>query len=268
MVQAGFSLVLCNVGDYGAEQWAVVREEAQQAGAVCGPWLRTTDGHDFRPEFIDSLIRIADEWEAPFVVNSEKELDGSGNEYTTLIDSLCEGHDWALSMEPWPFASVDWGPIHAPVLPQLFGPEWGVQEEDALEEWFRVGIKCVVPTYGTYSGWQPEMYGRLTPFGLYTADDCGNDYASWSPLGVYEDRCGGGGVTPVPDPGGGMIGSQDGIVAAFNRLRDLDNKGTKLVKGADGKWPSLETLEDVPLDQWKAYDKLQRTIQILKNAHG
>jgi len=62
------------------------------------------------------------------------------------------------------------------------------------------------------------------------------------------------------------IGDQDGIVAYHNRMRDLDPKGTKLVKGADGKWPSLDTLT-LPLNQWGAIDKHQRTDQILKNDH-
>jgi hypothetical protein len=69
---------------------------------------------------------------------------------------------------------------------------------------------------------------------------------------------GGGGVPP--------IGQQDGIKAAVNRLRDLDPAGTLLVK-ADGKWPDISTLESIPIGQWKAFDKLQRTLQILKDDH-
>ena len=64
----------------------------------------------------------------------------------------------------------------------------------------------------------------------------------------------------------GEIGSQDGIVAFHNRQRDLDPKGTKLVKGADGKWPSLDTLT-LPLEQWGAIDKHQRSDQILVDDH-
>jgi hypothetical protein len=61
------------------------------------------------------------------------------------------------------------------------------------------------------------------------------------------------------------VGSQDGIKAAMNRLRDLDPDGTLLKKAADG-WPDISTLTQ-PVDQWKAYDKFQRTMQILKNDH-
>jgi hypothetical protein len=61
------------------------------------------------------------------------------------------------------------------------------------------------------------------------------------------------------------IGNQDGIAAATNRLRDLDPAGTLLVK-AGGKWPDLSTLTQ-PVKDWKGYDKLQRTLQILKDDH-
>lgn len=62
-----------------------------------------------------------------------------------------------------------------------------------------------------------------------------------------------------------VIGSQDGIVAAVNRLRDLDPAGT-LLKKSGGKWPSVSTLP-AELDKWKAWDKLERTLQILVDDH-
>jgi len=61
------------------------------------------------------------------------------------------------------------------------------------------------------------------------------------------------------------IGNQDGIKAAMNRLRDLDPSGT-LLKKSGGSWPDISTLPP-DLDTWKAYDKLQRTLQILKQDH-
>jgi len=62
-----------------------------------------------------------------------------------------------------------------------------------------------------------------------------------------------------------QIGSQDGITAAMNRLRDMDPSGT-LLKKSGGKWPDISTLPS-DLDSWKAYDKLQRTLSILKADH-
>lgn len=61
------------------------------------------------------------------------------------------------------------------------------------------------------------------------------------------------------------IGSQDGIKAAVNRLRDLDPQGT-LLRKSGGSWPEISTLPS-DLSQWKAWDKLQRTLQILKEDH-
>ena len=57
------------------------------------------------------------------------------------------------------------------------------------------------------------------------------------------------------------IGTQHGATAAANRWRNLDPGGTKLVRGADGKWPPLDSLT-IPLDQWGAYDKLERALKV------
>src|SRR5262245_39954690 len=62
------------------------------------------------------------------------------------------------------------------------------------------------------------------------------------------------------------IGDQDGIKASMNRLRDLDPGGTLLKKGADGKWPDINTLTQ-PLDQWKSWDKWEREQRIVKQDH-
>jgi hypothetical protein len=62
-----------------------------------------------------------------------------------------------------------------------------------------------------------------------------------------------------------QIGYQHGIVAGMNGLRDLDPSKT-LLKKKDGKWPSIDTLEE-PLDQWKAWDKMERAFTILVHDH-
>ena len=67
-----------------------------------------------------------------------------------------------------------------------------------------------------------------------------------------------------------VIGYQHGIVAGMNGLRDLDPSKT-LLKKKDGKWPSIDTLSDpetgIPLDQWKAWDKMERAFTILVHDH-
>lgn len=61
------------------------------------------------------------------------------------------------------------------------------------------------------------------------------------------------------------IGYQHGIVAGMNGLRDLDPSKTLLQKQGN-KWPSIDTLTE-PLDQWKAWDKMERAFTILVYDH-
>jgi hypothetical protein len=64
------------------------------------------------------------------------------------------------------------------------------------------------------------------------------------------------------------VGDQDGVTAGANRLRDLDPAGTLLRKGSDGKWPNMwDELADVPVQDWKAWDKWQRSFQIVVDDH-
>jgi hypothetical protein len=64
-----------------------------------------------------------------------------------------------------------------------------------------------------------------------------------------------------------LIGYNDGIAAEYNRLRDMDPGGTILKKDSKGKWLPLSSLDSVPLDDWKAYDKAERRARILKDDH-
>jgi hypothetical protein len=65
------------------------------------------------------------------------------------------------------------------------------------------------------------------------------------------------------------IGYQDGITAMMNRLRTMDPDGTIVKKQSDGKWPKepLEQIKNIPVDQWKAYDKAERAFSILAADH-
>ena len=264
MKAAGFGAVFCNVGDFPPTDWETVRERAVQSGVVCGPWARTADADgDWDEERLHLLIDVATDWESPYIVNSEAELKGSGDQLTSYIAAACGENDWALSMEPWPFEDVDWTPIKVPALPQVFGPDWGAKILHVRQGWQARNVRCVVCTFGSYNG-VPADYDRLSPYGVYTADDMGTDYELWSALGTCTP-C----VQQPPTNGGGMatkIGSQDGIKAACNRLRDLDPSGTLLQK-AGGSWPDISTLPQNDVGSWKAYDKLQRTLQILKDDH-
>jgi hypothetical protein len=271
MKAAGFGGVFCNIGDAsGPDKWSDIRQAARDQGMFCGPWLRTADAnHAFDADRLAFLLETADAWGSPLIVNSEKELDGSGDDLTSYIAAQVGEREAAFSMEPVPFASCHWYPLaHLPVLPQIFPAEQS-QHYDPVQirsMWWNYGVKCVYPTFGSYGGMQPTDFNLQAPYSIYTGDDCAYDYASWSPTHHGWEGCQ---EAPTPPDGGSdmeKIGNQDGIVAATNRIRDLDPGGTLLVKGADGKWPDISTL---PPDKskWKAYDKLQRTLQILKDDH-
>jgi hypothetical protein len=266
MASAGFQGVYCNVGDYPLSQWeAVVRPRAQAQGMTCGVWLRTADQfNNFAPDRLAYLVECADRWICPLIVNSESEIKGSGSVYTRQIADRVGARDAAVSVEAWPFANVDWTPVgHLPILPQIFPEAGDLDINVVVSQWWAYGVKCVYCTYATYGGRGPSDYDLVSPYSLYTADDCHQNYARWRATGSGFHAC-----QETPDGGDDVttIGSQDGIKAAVNRLRDLDSGGTLLVKDASGKWPDISTLTQ-PLDQWRAYDKLQRTLQVLKEDH-
>jgi hypothetical protein len=245
----GFGAIFCNIKDYPVSDWQLIRDRAASFGVVCGPWLRTTYASGFEPALLELLISTAEAWGTPFIVNSESELKDSGNDLTDYIAEQCAGREWALSMEPWPFANVDWTPIEVPVLPQIFGPQWGADAAEARAEWQRCGVSCVVHTFGTYSGWTPELYDLLSPYGLYTADDCGNDFARWGSRGTTMP-C----VSIPAEEAMQQIGSQHGITGMADVFRQ--------------QWPDKTGKPD-PDDPstWKAIDKWERTMLILAQDH-
>ena len=260
MQAAGFKGVFCNIGDHAPGEWeAIIRPRALQLGMFCGPWARTqaADG-GFSEIVLNQILQCADRWGSPLIVNSESELKGSGATLTTIIRDRCGARDAALSMEPQPFANVEWWPLaDMPVLPQIFG--LAQQQDWFVKQWHDYGVRCVFPTFGTWD-WGPNDYTLQAPYSLYTADDCGGDYGVWSPRSTGYQGC-------LEQTGVEMlIGPNDGITAMMNRLRDLDPGGTRLVKGTDGKWPPVDTLT-VPVKDWKAYDKAERSLQILVDDH-
>lgn len=264
MKAAGFEGVFCNVGDFAPEQWDVVRQRCQALGMFCGPWARTAKGDP--PQWdqakLERIIQTADRWGAPLIVNSEKELDGSGATITTEIAKAIGTRDAAISMETTPFASVDWSPVaHLPVLPQVFPAESGKFDttEAWRKAWWDAGMRCVYMTFGTYAAKhgrpEPTWYELQAPYSLYTADDIEDGpagYPNWSPTSTGYVAC---------KEASMKIGDQDGISASANRLRALDPGGTIVPQG--------KTIDDLtqPLSQWKAWDKLERTLRILKDDH-
>lgn len=183
--------VYCNVRDYPASMWEpVVRARARNLGLVCGAWGRTrrADGtYDYA--FLNQLASIGHAWNCPVIVNSEKELDGTGNKATTEIARVMQGLDASISTEPWLFDSVDWAPVgHMPVHLQIFP-----LEADAAKDWracrkraWDKGFDQVFCTYGTSPdiGYTPSTCALNEPYSLFTGDPPMSSYTleKWAPV--------------------------------------------------------------------------------------
>jgi hypothetical protein len=250
---AGFKGIFVNIGDYPADQWLTIRQRALNEGMACGPWLRTQapDG-GFSEQRLQHLIEIADEWRSPLIVNCEKELDGTGSDYTKLIAQAVGDRDAALSVEATPFASVDWGPVaYLPVLPQLNLESGHTDIQAVAPLWRSWGFRCVYPTFGTYGGRLPTDYRLQAPYSLYSADDVGGDYEAWRPTSSGYQGC-----TDNPDSGGDMetIGPQHGFDAMLGWMQKPP--GTPIPQRGKGYDPAN-------IDTWPWPDKVTRAWKIM-----
>lgn len=261
MKAAGFGAIFCNIGDHEPADWDIVRRQAANAGVVCGPWLRTiTPGGGFSTDKFNLLLIVADAWQAPCIVNSESELKGSGDKITRFMANVIGRRDVAFSVECWPFSNVEWWVLNKyPVLPQLFPQEAEVAKhpEDVKSIWHQYGMNCVVLTFGSYGGIDPNTFNRMAPYGVYTADDCGGEFYRWSPQGTY-DPCLAPPVTMPKPPEEIMaqIGSQHGITAFVDWLQKQP--------GIPGRGPNYKK-ED--LSTWPWPEKLERTLNMLREDH-
>lgn len=253
MRDAKFGAIFCNIGDFPPEEWTDIRRKSETAGVVCGPWLRTveTDDGPFSLKKFRHLIDVADEWETPFIDNSEKELDGTGDDLTTIIADGIGKRDGAVSMLAWPMDSVDWSPLrHIPVLPQI-NPAYSdpsTRPEDCRWQWHKRGVNCVIFSFGSWGMQTADRYDLYSPYGVYTADDCGQNYQAWSPHGT-RDPC----VNTLEELME-KIGAAHGVSAMADVLRkEFPNATGK----PDPKNPST----------WKAIDKFERTLLILVRDH-
>ena len=156
-------------------------------------------------------------------------------------------------MEAWPFANVDWTPLaNYPMLPQIFPIESYPAQfpDDCRDQWHICGINCVVLTFGSFREQKASDYNRLTPYGVYTADDCGGNYEAWASQGTRNPCI----CIPEPEETVEKIGSQSGVWTLANRFRK--------------QWPNL-TGKPNPNDHttWGAIDKWERAMLILIRDH-
>jgi hypothetical protein len=261
MEAAGFGAIFCNIGDYHPDEWALIRERAENANVVCGPWLRTqTVTDNFSTEKLDYLITTADDWDSPFIVNSEVELKGSGDQLTKMIADKVGDRDAAVSMEAWPFFDVDWRPLaNLPVLPQIFPveSESAKRPDDCKIQWHKFGIRCVVFTFGSYRTQKPSDYKLLTPYGVYAADDCNNDFQSWRSNGLGSP-CKPLNVTiPPGEIDMADIGTSHGITAFIKWLKK--QPGVPIDHGPDYNPNNPAT--------WPWPERFERTLNMLREDH-
>lgn len=200
MKSAGYQGVFCNIGDAASppEAWDTIRQRCSQNGMFCGPWLRTQGTDEgFSETKLSLLSHTADQWNSPFIVNSESEIDHSGDNLTRLIREVIGDRDAAVSTLDRPMNAVSWVPLKdIPILPQLFVDGGRFHISQVKQEWHNYGVDCVFPTFGSYGGRTPQDYILQSPYSIYTADDCGQNYDAWKPTSSGYVGCV---QTPIPE---------------------------------------------------------------------
>lgn len=271
MKAAGFGAIFCNIGDHPPETWSTVRDQARAAGVICGPWLRTiTPGNSFSVDKLDFLIATADRWNTPLIVNSESEMKGSGDQLCKLIAEKVGKRDAGISVEAWPFSDVDWWPLgEYPILVQIFPQEGGLpaqNPEQCRGQWYAYGCKCVAYTFGSYWGMNPNTFDRLSPYGVYTADDCVGNFQEWAPKGTRNPCQGTEAIKPPvpkppqPKPPGVMmpdIGTEHGITAFIDWLQKQPDVPTEHKPNYNPQQPGT----------WPWPERLERTLNMLREDH-
>jgi len=181
MKAGGFSWVALNVGDdQEPAEWSVVEQRASASGVTVLPWRRCTTDTEVA-ELCDLARR---EYSGRVIVNAEKELD-TGAVTAGAILTATEGMDAALSTEPVIFSSLAGSPLLAKLIVQiqLFPQENddSKRPRDCRERAFRLGAKTVHFMLGVHDLGPKDFPGCQAPYSVYTADDCGNVFAPWSP---------------------------------------------------------------------------------------
>jgi hypothetical protein len=193
MKAAGFEGAFGNVRDYPPAEWSLHRARAAALGMFFGPWGRTSypNTSTWDPAVLDLLVQTADIWKSPLIVNSEKELDGTGDTLTRQIALKVGSRDAAISMQAFLFYATDWKPVgYLPMLLQIFPVESAAAKDPAgCKRWAHErGCRCVYFTFGTYGGMKPGDFKLQAPYSLFTADSAGV-YPPWSPTSTGFKAC-------------------------------------------------------------------------------
>jgi hypothetical protein len=178
MRDAGFHSIAVNVGDFSISAWDTVLNRAEAAGVTVLPWARTRN-----EAAVTRLCQIARAMSAKAVlVNAENELfDGSLDTKVIARESL--GLDGCLSTLPWS-GDVRWEAVaHMRLHLQMFPQETETSKHprDCRVKAFQNGAKRVNFMLGVHDITEVELPPRQGGFWVYTADDVGSNYGTWSP---------------------------------------------------------------------------------------
>lgn len=204
--------VFLNVHSHEPSVWDLVRQRATQQGIIAGPWAHVRIPNSSPPAFssaiLQKLIAVADSWNAPGVVNAEKEIDGN----QPALDEIAlrvGGREFATIVEPILFANLNWTVVgHLPMYLEIFpveqqsvfppGSDWKAVTRQLKEMAHSWGIRCVYNCFGTYGGMKPDDFDLRAPYSLFTGDAIPFvSYGLWAPTSSGFKACK---EEPVPPP--------------------------------------------------------------------
>jgi hypothetical protein len=221
-----------------------------------------------------------------FIANMEESYDAHGNQNdpkyhmpTLYLEALAWDGPLAVTTTP-KFASnmVEWQKIGAIFMPQSFPGENRIGLTETVQHaadwgWTLDQIRPLVQSYTTQNNWRPdpielneEAYNLsvgVVPFTVEQAmDPQGQIWLEIMRPAITRPQRFIDHTPDAPDQGDGMqvIGSQHGIIAAYNRMKKLDPEGCN--PAFDPNNPDA-----LPIDQLKAWDKECRTKLILAKDH-
>jgi len=180
--------ILLNVHSHTAEEWqaTTVIDKCKANGLFYGPWARPEKHGVFIPEIVDYCISVSDKWKTLGLINPEKEID-SNQDALNYIVAKVGSRDYALSVQPTPFASIDWSVAgHLPILPQIMPVDQQGKHYDTealKQEWWKLGVKCIYMTFGVFGGMKPTDFVLKAPYSLFTGDPIMASYSvePWAP---------------------------------------------------------------------------------------
>jgi hypothetical protein len=191
MKAAGFQWVALTMQapyDYKLDLWETVIQKATAQGVVYLPWaFLYTDADCVKLRAVVDECAQRQNRTPAGIWDAEKPLDPNqpGGEQLSMeaIVASSKGCEALLSTEPWAFAGVPWWTFPGGIDVQLFPAENEASKDprSCRSRFYSFGSKDVRFQIGVH-GCQPSDFPyRESPYSIYAADDCSQNYAPWSP---------------------------------------------------------------------------------------